>query len=593
MAIYKKESLEHLKQKIDLAEVVSSHIELQRAGSAYKALCPFHEEKTPSFMINKGDSHYHCFGCGAHGDAISFLMGHLKMGFIDAIEYLAERFHVPLELQEEDAREKGPSKAALRESLEKACHFFHFFLLYSEEGRDALNYLYQRGIDLTFIKSFQIGYAPKNGELFLKMMHAQGMSDEVLQVSGLESMTSYGKRRSFFSERITFPIRDVSGNVIGFSARKMKEEVFGGKYINTPETPLFKKSQILFGLSYCRTRLTKERKVIVVEGQIDALRLIHLGFNYTVAGQGTAFGEGHVKELLHLGVNKVYLALDADNAGQEATSKIGHLFQKKGVEVFVIQMPPHADPDTFLREYGPEAFTRLIEESKDYLTFLFSHLSKRIDLTSPSQKNACVEEIGARVRQWEHSVMIHESLKKLAHLADVPEKMLGVGQDIMPPEIYIKKSGRVTFMEVDPDRVLETDLLRWLFLIGQTMPRLVELVEKNLNEKAFKQEVCQKLFSFYMEAFKEKKPLDVFSMAIKLESPAEQLILQEILQKKVHFQKAEVHLVDTIQKLLQRRWMEEAECIREKIESGNCTDEEALVLAKQFDELKKTPPIIN
>ncbi len=592
MPIYKKESLELLREKVDLPEVVSAHIQLQRSGSSFKALCPFHEEKSPSFMIQKGEGHYHCFGCGAHGDAIAFLMGHLKMSFMDAVESLAEKFHVPLEQEEELTQDKGPSKSQLRDALEKASQFFHFCLLYSEEGREPLNYLYERGIDLDFITSFHIGYAPKNGELLFKALYAQGINDELLEKAGLLSITQYGKKRGFFTERITFPIRDISGNVIGFSARKFKEATFGGKYINTSETPLFKKSQVLFGLSYCRSRITKERSVIVVEGQIDALRLIHSGFNYTVAGQGTAFGEGHAKELLNLGVNKVYLALDADSAGLEAAVKIGHIFQKKGVEVFVVALPPNADPDTYLREFGPEAFSKLLEEAQEYLSFLFRHFSKHIDLRSPSQKNACVENISKRIREWEHSVMVHESLKKLALLADVPEKMLGVGQDLLPPEVHIKKSSRVSVMEVDPDRILETDLLRWLFLGGQTVPKLVEITQKNILAEYFKTPLCKKLFSFYMDAFALGKPLDMFSIAIHLQQAEEQQLLQEILQKKIHLQKAEQHVVNTIEKLLQRRWMEEREIIRMKIYSATCTDEEALTLAKQFDLIKSNPPVV-
>lgn len=324
MAIYSKESLERLRQKIDLGEVISSYVSMQRSGASYKALCPFHEEKTPSFLIHKGDSHYHCFGCGAHGDAISFLMEYAKMTFVEALESLAERFQVSLEKVEEE--EKGPDKKKLKQVLERASVFYRFFLLHSDEGKIALQYLYKRDIDLAFIERFEIGYAPKQGDMLYKLLKAEGFPDEDLQLAGLYLPS---RRKDFFTERITFPIRDRMGAVIGFSARKFKEETFGGKYINTSETPLFKKSQVLFGFCYSRHRMAKERKAIVVEGQIDALRLIFEGFDFTVAGQGTAFGDGHVKELLGLGVQQVYLAFDGDRAGKEAAVKVGDLFQKK------------------------------------------------------------------------------------------------------------------------------------------------------------------------------------------------------------------------------------------------------------------------
>lgn len=301
MVLFSKDSLETLKQRIDLVEVMSAHVDFKKSGSAYKALCPFHDEKTPSFMIQKGDSHYHCFGCGAHGDAIQFLMSHQKMSFIEAVESLAQRFHVHLEKLEDKEEQKGPSKALMKEALNFAAQFYHHALLHTAEGHEALQYLYKRGLDLDFIRHFQIGLAPKaHPGLLRKVMQAKSIYPDVLLEAGLLGEGRDGNFRDFFSDRIMFPIHHHTGGVIGFSARKYKEDTFGGKYVNTPETPLFKKSKVLFGLNYCRRRIAKERKAIVVEGQIDALRLIHAGFNITVAGQGTAFGEGHVKELMTL-----------------------------------------------------------------------------------------------------------------------------------------------------------------------------------------------------------------------------------------------------------------------------------------------------
>ncbi|MES2122016.1 MAG: DNA primase, partial [Chlamydiota bacterium] len=315
MPHYTKDSLELLRQRIDLAEVLSSHLQMSRAGASFKALCPFHDEKTPSFVVQRGDSHYHCFGCGAHGDAIAFLMSYVKMSFSDAVESLAERFGVALETEEATDKERGPSKAELKKALEHAAALYHYLLLHSDEGRPALNYLYARGLTLDFLQQFQVGYAPNAQDTLMRYLRAKGIEEAIIHEAGLMMITQYGKKRDFFTDRITFPIRDAMGSVIGFSSRKYKEETFGGKYINTPETLLFKKSRVLFGLSYSRTRIAKQKEAIIVEGQIDCLRLIHAGFNYVVAGQGTAFGEDHVRELIHLGVRKVFLAVDGDRAG--------------------------------------------------------------------------------------------------------------------------------------------------------------------------------------------------------------------------------------------------------------------------------------
>jgi DNA primase len=445
--------------------------------------------------------------------------------------------------------------------------------------------LYDRGIDLDFIKSFEIGYAPSVKNLFQQVMKAEGVPDLVLEQAGLILVTESGRKRDFFSERITFPIRDALGAVIGFSARKIKEEAFGGKYINTAETPLFKKSQVLFGLSYSRKRIAKDRRAIIVEGQIDALRLIHTGFNFTVAGQGTAFGEGHAQELCNLGVHHVFLALDGDTAGQEATVKIGDIFQKKGVEVSVVPLPERKDPDSFLKEEGPEAFVKLLEESQDYLTFLVGHLSKTVNLDSPSGKSELVEMVTKRIKAWDQPIMVHESLRRVAELVGIPESLIGVDVLHMAP---MKRSERAFFSSVDPDRILETDLLRWALLAGQMVPKILDLIRANLQPLHFRTPVCRRLYEL---CFKTEMPsIDFTLFSACLEKEEDQSILSEIMQRKVNLQKAEEGVIETIRKILQRQWMEEREAIKAKIHSGKLGEEEVLELAKEFDAIKKKHP---
>lgn len=575
-----------MKDRIDLVEVLSSYLKVQRAGSAYKALCPFHDEKSPSFVIQKGDSHYHCFGCGAHGDAIQFLMAHLKMSFVEAVEHLAERFHVQLEEASGDEKPKGPSKTALKDALERACQFYQFYLLHTLEGHAALDYLYSRGITLDFIQTFQIGLAPSGGQLFLKTMWDQKISNAVLEDAGL--MT---KGREFFSNRITIPIRDAVGSVIGFSARKYKTDTFGGKYINTAETPLFKKSKVLFGLSYSRKTIAKSKRALVVEGQFDALRLIHAGFNWTVAGQGTAFGEEHAKELIHLGTRHAFLALDGDTAGQEATVKIGNIFQKEGIEVSVLKLPEKCDPDLVLQEKGPEEFQKLVDGAEDFLKFWVDHLSKTINTQSPAGKNELVQTIAKKIREWDHPLMIHESLRKLARLTQTPESIVGTAEH-NTPQVYVRRSASVTFTEIDPDRVLEADLLRWLFLMGETTPNLIQIAKDNLTPDHFRITAGRSLFEKYLIAATENKPRDLLTLAIDLEQTEQQLFMAEILQKRVNRDKAQDLFIETVQKMLERHWMHEREEIKLKIYSGICSESEVLELARKFDQLKKMRPSV-
>jgi DNA primase len=430
-----------------------------------------------------------------------------------------------------------------------------------------------------------VGYAPIAKELFQQVMKAEGIPDIVLEQAGLMLVTESGRKRDFFSERITFPIRDALGSVIGFSARKIKEETFGGKYINTAETPLFKKSQVLFGLSYSRKRIAKDRKAIIVEGQIDALRLIHTGFNFTVAGQGTAFGEGHAQELCNLGVHHVFLALDGDTAGQEAMVKIGDIFQKKGVEVSVVPIPEGKDPDSFLKEEGPKAFVKLLEESRDYLTFLVAHLSKTVNLESPSGKSELVEMVTRRIKAWDQPIMVHESLRRVADLVGIPESLIGVDVLHMAP---MKRSEKASRSLVDPDRILEADLLRWIVLAGQTTPKLLEIIRVNLQPTHFRTPLCRRLYELCLQT--ESAALDFILFSTCLEKEDDQTILSEIMQRKVNLQKAEEGVIEAVRKILQRQWMEDRETIKAKIHGGKLSEEEVLELAKQFDAIKKKLP---
>nr|NGX53648.1 DNA primase [Chlamydiota bacterium] len=487
MPLFTKESLERLRHRIDLAEVLSTHIELKRTGASYKALCPFHEEKTPSFVLQKGDSHYHCFGCGAHGDAIQFLMNYLSLNFAEAVETLAEKFNVPLEMAEQEEN-PGVGKTFLKQSLEMASEFYHKTLLESEEGRAARHYLNERGLSDDFIRRFEVGLAPAFSSTFHQLMRHHKIHQQTLLEAGLIGAE---RKNPFFRDRITFPIRNPAGTIIGFSARKYKEETFGGKYINTPETALFKKSRILFGLNYCRRRIAKERRAIIVEGQIDCLKLIEAGLNCTVASLGTALGESHVKELQNLGVRRVYLLFDSDDAGESAASKAGNLFQKLGIEVTVVTLPKGSDPDTYLVQFGPQKLIELIKSGVDYLTFQVDYLSREYHPSTPAGKNALVTALTQQVKSWEQPVMVHESLRRVASLTHVPEETLGISGGYTP-QPYLRQASATTG-SIDPNRVLELDLLRWLIL--HERKSFVEIAKKELKPHFFWVPICRQLFA--------------------------------------------------------------------------------------------------
>lgn len=577
MPLFAQESLETLRSRLDLVEVLIPYVELKRAGAVYKALCPFHEEKTPSFTVDPSDHHYHCFGCGAHGDAIQFLIEHQKMGFTDAVELLAERFHVPLVRLEETHIPKGPSKTALKEALIHAGEFFHFYLLNTPEGHQALQYLQARGLSLDFVRQFQLGLCPKEGKVFFEWAFEKGGSKEILVAAGLAKERPFVP---FFEERILFPIHDGSGTIIGFSGRKWREETFGGKYINTPETPLFKKSRVLFGLSYSRRRIAKERRVIIVEGQIDALRLIEAGLDLTVAGQGTAFGREHAAELVKLGIQTAYLAFDGDLAGREAALKIGDLFQSQGVDVQVIHLPEGSDPDQHLNAFGVEGVLERLEASESFLPFLYREKGKQFPIQTPAGKNNLVQELSKQIRQWKGEVLVHESLRSLASLAAVPLEMIGQA-DYRPT--LIQKRASAGLSTIDPDQIVESDVLMWLVRVEERREELLNLAKKNINESHFQLPGYRALWNLLLT---HEGPLDLFTLGAQIEES----VIEAVLAKRINRDRALEGLTDALQRLLDRNWLLEREKLRMQIQSGQIPEEELMLLLKRFEALKRVRP---
>ncbi len=583
MPLYTRESLDRLKEKVDLVELLRNHIDIKAAGASYKALCPFHEEKSPSFSIQRGSHHYHCFGCGAHGDAITFLTTYVGMPFNEAVASLSERFQVPLELVE--GKEEGRSKKRLLEAHALAAKGYQMMLLESSLGRQPLEYLLKRGVTLEMIERFGIGYAPDHPAFLLKWLASEGFSKDILMEAGLATETQNGKQRDFFLDRIMFPLLTPQGGVIGFSGRKFKEETFGGKYINTTETPLFKKSHYLFGMAWSRKRIAKEQKAIVVEGQLDALRLIEGGLDLTVASLGTAFGTSHVKELVRLGVREVYLAFDGDKAGIEAIKKVGDLFQKEGVEVWVPALPPEEDPDSFVKDNGMAPFLELLENSEDYLTFLFRLEKTRQDLTLPAAKNRFVNGLAEQIREWNSPLMVHESLKKVAALAGISESLMGITQGIQPTFRY-RRTEPLGEMVVDPDLILEGDLIVWLFRLQKKEHR--QLAYDKLKEEYFRHPLTKRLFAEGKKRHLAGETFTFLEVAYLFENAKEEQQFSHLISRKIDIERAKELYPLAIKNLLDREWLFRREEIREKIQTGS--DEESLPLAKIFDQLNRSPP---
>jgi DNA primase len=591
MSRFTKESIQRLREAIDIVDLISRYLPLKRAGTTFKGLCPFHDEKTPSFTVNKASRHYHCFGCGAHGDAVAFLMQHERMEFKQALEFLSERFGVPLESDSGENDERGKSKARLRQVNEAASTFYHTFLLHSEEAKGAREYLAKRGFPLSFLQAFLIGYAPSVSGVLRKFLHTSGFSDDEMEQAGL-LVRHEGRVREFFSERITFPILDAIGHTLGFSARKWREETYGGKYVNTQETALFKKSKVLFGLFYSKKRMMKDRIACLVEGQVDALRLIEAGFDFTVASLGTAFGLPHVEQLKAMGIEEVYLSFDQDEAGLSSAEKAGQLMMKKGIGVKVVQFSDAKDPDELLEKKGKAAFFQALTSAVDFLLFLISRAKATQNWASPREKDKAVRGIADKIREWENPILVYESLKQLSSLAQVPESLLNIGNEPAAP--MVDKSFLVEHRPEggSSDLIVELDLVRWLVFAGPDNQDLVHGCLQHLNAEDFIHDVPRQLFCLTIERLRKGERPDFMGFAGEVDIESVSDAFKTLVSRHQRIEKAGSIASECVKKIKERNWMKKRESIRKQMEDPALTEQDLIQLARTFDELSKSPPSV-
>ncbi|HJV30038.1 MAG TPA: DNA primase, partial [Gaiellaceae bacterium] len=341
MARLKDESVEAVKAAANIVDLVEARTRLRKVGGRYTGLCPFHEEKTPSFSVSPDRGTYHCFGCGVGGDSISFVRETEGLDFVGAIEWLADRFHVQIEYEDASphADEQRRRRDRIRALLEQAADFYERTLWESDHGAQARGYLESRSLGAEIAREFRLGLSP-GGTTLVRKAAEKGYTREELAEAGL--VTRRGS--DYFQRRLMFPLTDARGRVIGFQARKLYEDdPLRGKYVNSPESELFRKSNVLYGFHLARTAISKQDRAVVVEGNTDVIALRQAGLEPVVASMGTALTERQLKELGKL-TTRVYLCFDADAAGEDATLRGMELALRQGLSVRIVALPKGKDP---------------------------------------------------------------------------------------------------------------------------------------------------------------------------------------------------------------------------------------------------------
>ncbi|MGD9418524.1 MAG: DNA primase [Verrucomicrobiota bacterium JB025] len=375
MAQIPRESVEQVLQATDIVDLVGSYIQLKRAGSTFKANCPFHTEKTPSFTVNPGMQRYHCFGCGAGGDAISFVREYENLPFTEAVRKLAGRAGIVLKEEADDpfAEEKRKRRGRLLDLHREAAKYFHEKLMRDPAAAHAREYLKSRGYGAEMAKRWLVGWMPANEREFLEWVRSKKFTGRELCASGMAKMNDERNPRAglwagLFRDRLMFPVCNELGDVIAFSGRQLKEDKRSGKYVNSPETPVFKKSQVLFGLDRAKKPMLKEKAAVLCEGQLDAIACHEAGVEHAVGVQGTAFTREQARKLRRY-TEQVLICFDGDRAGLEKAESAFKELAAEGLTVRVVELPAGDDPDVFLKRDGVEAFRELLDKAKDFFDF--------------------------------------------------------------------------------------------------------------------------------------------------------------------------------------------------------------------------------
>ncbi len=380
MVNFSKRLLDDIRARCDIVDLIGQHLTLRRAGASFKALCPFHKEKSPSFHVNPQKQIYHCFGCGAGGDVFGYVMQHENVPFPTAVAMLAERAGIALEQAPDAGGEPGGDKPLLYRIHADLAAFYRRCLLETKGAAHARTYLRERDLDDAIGDAFGIGYAPDRWDALEQWAAKYELPLEALMAAGmLVRNERENARRPYydrFRNRLMFPIRDEQGRVIGFSGRALDPATQPAKYVNSPETPLFRKSRVLYAIDRARKAIADRGEAVVCEGQIDVIRCHAAGCEHAVAAQGTAFTEDHARMLKRY-ADSVILVFDPDTAGQDAAIRAAAVFMQAGLAVRVAGLPPGQDPDAFIRAQGAAAFQALLERAASVVAFQVDVLSGR------------------------------------------------------------------------------------------------------------------------------------------------------------------------------------------------------------------------
>jgi len=481
-----------IKQKINIVDVIGEYVKLKQTGQNYKGLCPFHSEKTPSFIVSPQKGIFHCFGCGAGGNVFNFLMNFKNISFPDAVKLLGDRLGIQVRTGDIIADKSSWRSETLYKINEAACNFFKK-TLFSEGGRRALNYLINRHIKKEIIEVFSLGYAPDSWDSLIKHLNQMGFGSEILEEAGLVVKKKKGSGYyDRFRDRITFPIFDNVNKCVGFGGRALSNSNSDKdipKYVNTSESQIFHKGRLLYGFSLAEQFIKKEDRVFIVEGYIDVIRMYQEGIRNCVAPLGTALTEEQIS-LLSRFTRNIYLTFDPDEAGKKAALRSISLIHKMGIDPFVINLPSKTDPGDFFDRYSIRDFFLLIEDATPGVDFIINYyINKKKEYTA-NEKIVILNELSGQFENMENEIIKTAFLKQTAQALKLEEYIVTRELNkLIQKHSYPSKSPSAKKSE----RGISLELKLLILLMGN--PGLFPIVKNRLEQSYFLGKWTRKLWN--------------------------------------------------------------------------------------------------
>lgn len=505
-----EELKERVREASDVVEVINGYVPLKRAGANFVALCPFHQEKTPSFHVNPAKQIFYCFGCRKGGDVFTFIQEYEKLSFPEALRRLAERAKIPIsEDSRFGSRGQGRDKERLYKIHEELAARWHRLLRSNAQGREGRQYIKSRGIGEDAAVAFRLGFAPDKWDDVLRWGKERGYGADLLEKAGLVCRKENTERHyDRFRRRLMFPITDGQGRVIGFSGRLVDSaDSAVAKYVNSPETAIFKKGKVLYGLDKARTAALEAKSMIVCEGQLDVIACHANGIQNVAAPQGTALTADHAR-ILKRYVSEAVLCFDSDKAGQNAVRRSANDLLRFGLAVRVASLPSPHDPDSFLREKGASAFREIVKRAPGYFDYLLESLCRAHDAKSDRGRNEIVRSMGLAVNQTGNAVTVDVYAQKTSLRLDV-------SADAVRREFSkaVSRSARET--EAKEEAIPQVDRPTadefWLLKItlGDIDPALAEWIFQHLNMEWVQHPFVKQALLFRWDCLLEDRPFEV------------------------------------------------------------------------------------